>query len=87
MRKKILLGIGVMAAIMLAGCGKGSGSGDGALELLNVSYDPTREFYAEYNEMFEEYWKGKGGEELKITQSHGGSGSQARSVIEGNPRL
>ena len=84
MRKKILLGIGVMAAIMLAGCGKGSGSGDGALELLNVSYDPTREFYAEYNEMFEEYWKGKGGEELKITQSHGGSGSQARSVIEGN---
>ena len=84
MRKKILLGIGVMAAIMLGGCGKGSGSGDGALELLNVSYDPTREFYAEYNEMFEEYWKGKGGEELKITQSHGGSGSQARSVIEGN---
>ena len=55
MRKKILLGIGVMATIMLAGCGKGSGSGDGALELLNVSYDPTREFYAEYNEMFEEY--------------------------------
>ncbi len=51
---------------------------------MNVSYDPTREFYAEYNELFSEYWKEKTGEEVSVAQSHGGSGSQARSVIEGN---
>src|SRR3954462_1567292 len=51
--------------------------------LLNVSYDPTREFYAEYNKAFGEYWKAQGGETLKVNQSHGGSGKQARSVIDG----
>lgn len=70
---------------MVSGCGKQEDpSAEGRLELLNVSYDPTREFYAEYNELFENYWKEKGGGEITITQSHGGSGSQARSVIEGN---
>ena len=54
------------------------------MELLNVSYDPTREFYAKYNEMFKEHWKEESGEDITVTQSHGGSGSQARSVIEGN---
>lgn len=52
-------------------------------ELLNVSYDPTREFYEEYNEIFAKHWKEKTGEDVKITQSHGGSGKQARSVIDG----
>jgi len=52
--------------------------------LLNVSYDPTRELYAEYNKVFAEYYKGKTGAEVTINQSHGGSGGQARSVIEGN---
>ena len=56
----------------------------GGLELLNVSYDSTREFYAKYNELFREYWKELSGKDIRITQSHGGSGSQARSVIEGN---
>src|SRR3954447_24627884 len=51
--------------------------------LLNVSYDPTREFYAEYNKAFSEYWKAQGGDTLKINQSHGGSGKQARAVIDG----
>jgi sulfate/thiosulfate transport system substrate-binding protein len=51
--------------------------------LLNVSYDPTREFYAEYNKAFSEYWKAQGGDTLKVNQSHGGSGKQARSVIDG----
>jgi len=51
--------------------------------LLNVSYDPTRELYAEYNKMFTSYWKSKSGNEVKIKQSHGGSGKQARSVIDG----
>lgn len=51
--------------------------------LLNVSYDPTREFYDEYNKLFVKYWKDKTGQDVKVTQSHGGSGTQARSVIEG----
>jgi sulfate/thiosulfate-binding protein len=54
-----------------------------AAELLNVSYDPTREFYAEFNEAFATHWKAKTGEAVKIKQSHGGSGKQARSVIDG----
>ncbi len=51
--------------------------------LLNVSYDPTREFYSAYNTLFAAYWKKKTGETVTINQSHGGSGAQARSVIEG----
>lgn len=51
--------------------------------LLNVSYDPTRELYAEYNKLFASYWKSKTGDEVRINQSHGGSGKQARSVIDG----
>ncbi|WP_072396749.1 sulfate ABC transporter substrate-binding protein [Hyphomicrobium sp. CS1GBMeth3] len=54
-----------------------------AAELLNVSYDPTREFYQEYNAAFIKHWKAQGGEELTIKQSHGGSGKQARAVIDG----
>jgi len=53
------------------------------IELLNVSYDPTREFYAEYNQAFADYWKGKTGDKVTINQSHGGSSKQARSVIDG----
>ena len=52
--------------------------------LLNVSYDPTRELYQDYNKAFTEYYKGKTGVEVTVNQSHGGSGGQARSVIEGN---
>jgi len=51
--------------------------------LLNVSYDPTREFYAEFNPAFAQHWKEKTGENLKVNQSHGGSGKQARAVIDG----
>jgi sulfate/thiosulfate-binding protein len=53
------------------------------LTLLNVSYDPTREFYVEYNEAFAKYWKEKTGDGVTINQSHGGSSKQARSVIDG----
>lgn len=53
------------------------------VELLNVSYDPTREFYAEVNQAFAAQWKQQTGETLKIRASHGGSGKQARSVIDG----
>jgi sulfate/thiosulfate transport system substrate-binding protein len=53
--------------------------------LLNVSYDPTRELYAEYNTAFAKYWEQKTGDRVKINQSHGGSGKQARTVIDGLP--
>ncbi|HEY8904367.1 MAG TPA: sulfate ABC transporter substrate-binding protein [Chthoniobacterales bacterium] len=56
-----------------------------ATNLLNVSYDPTRELYSQYNAAFASYWKGKTGQDIKIDQSHGGSGKQARSVIDGLP--
>lgn len=52
-------------------------------ELLNVSYDPTRELYEEYNTLFAKHWKEKTGEDITIRQSHGGSGKQARAVIDG----
>ena len=51
--------------------------------LLNVSYDPTRELYQEYNAAFAEFWKAKTGQNVTIRQSHGGSGKQARAVIDG----
>lgn len=51
--------------------------------LLNVSYDPTRELYANYNKAFATYWKAKTGDTVSVKQSHGGSGKQARSVIDG----
>jgi sulfate/thiosulfate transport system substrate-binding protein len=54
-----------------------------SVTLLNVSYDPTRELYEDFNRQFAAYWKGKTGQEVKIRQSHGGSGKQARSVIDG----
>ena len=53
--------------------------------LLNVSYDPTRELYDDYNKAFIQYWKKKSGKDISIRQSHGGSGKQARTVIDGLP--
>lgn len=60
-----------------------SGVTQADVSLLNVSYDPTRELYQAYNPAFVAYWQKKTGETLKIQQSHGGSGKQARSVIDG----
>ena len=53
------------------------------ISLLNVSYDPTREFYAEFNQAFAKHWKARTGQDVNIKQSHGGSGRQARSIIDG----
>jgi sulfate/thiosulfate-binding protein len=53
------------------------------VKLLNVSYDPTRELYQEYNTAFVQYWKSKSGDDVTVSQSHGGSGKQAQSVIAG----
>ncbi|HEY1207606.1 MAG: sulfate ABC transporter substrate-binding protein [Bryobacteraceae bacterium] len=58
-------------------------AGQGPVTLLNVSYDPTRELYQDYNAAFVKYWKAKTGVDVVIKQSHGGSGKQARSVIDG----
>ena len=54
-----------------------------AQRLLNVSYDPTRELYADFNAAFVKYWQGKAKQTVTIQQSHGGSGGQARAVIDG----
>jgi sulfate transport system substrate-binding protein len=70
-----------LMALTLGGCGDQGGS----LALLNVSYDPTREFYQEVNQAFRDEWVANGGAELIIDMSHAGSGSQARAVIEGLP--
>jgi len=73
-------------AMLLAGTGTLPLRGQGAPKpatLLNVSYDPTRELYEDFNRQFATYWKGKTGQDVKIRQSHGGSGKQARSVIDG----
>lgn len=71
----------------IASCGGAPQSGPPAsgkaVELLNVSYDPTRELYQEFNAAFAAFWREKSGEEVSIRQSHGGAGAQARAVIDG----
>ena len=74
----------IFSAGIMNGCGSDSASDTGATEFLNVSYDPTRELYVAYNEKFHEHWtKELGNGEVTLNQSHGGSGKQARAVIEG----
>jgi sulfate transport system substrate-binding protein len=70
----------VLAGLALAGSAVAQAA---PIELLNVSYDPTRQLYADYNAAFIKHWKEKTGQELVIKQSHGGSGKQARGVIDG----
>ena len=69
-----LIGLGLSTGLVLPA---------GATELLNVSYDPTREFYAEFNIAFARHWQAETGETVTVRQSHGGSGRQARAVMEG----
>src|SRR5262245_57222887 len=81
---KILLTLGSLA--LLAGVGlftRSSAHAEQKLTLLNVSYDPTREFYAAYNKLFASHWSQSADEEVTIRQSHGGSGKQAQSVLNG----
>jgi sulfate/thiosulfate transport system substrate-binding protein len=74
----------VLALAALSACGgPGESAGGSRVTLLNVSYDPTRELYEDYDAAFARYWKSKAGQQVRIDQSHGGSGKQARSVIEG----
>ena len=96
-RIRRVIGIGAVLTALLAcaGCGessaeKASSAGgeepqvqEEADRLTNVSYDPTRELYAAYNELFTDHYKEETGKEVQIVMSHGGSGGQARSVVEG----
>ncbi|MCR5666494.1 MAG: sulfate ABC transporter substrate-binding protein [Eubacterium sp.] len=93
MRKIMAAAVAGVMVAGLAACGSSSSesgsdsSSDTAssetITLTNVSYDPTRELYEAYNELFESYYKDKTGTDVDVVQSHGGSGSQARSVVEG----
>ena len=71
-----------LAAALLA-CASAGAVAQQAVSLLNVSYDPTRELYVDFNAAFAKYWKAKTGQDVRIQQSHGGSGKQARSIIDG----
>lgn len=77
-RRDLLLG---GAAMSLAACGKQEVAGGS--KLLNVSYDPTRELYKAYNVLFDAEWRRRGNPGVSVDQSHGGSGKQSRSVIDG----
>src|SRR6516225_5433258 len=74
--KKLISGLGILVLASSHLAAKD-------ISFLNVSYDPTREFYQDFNAAFANYWQAKTGEKLMIKQSHGGSGTQARAVIDG----
>jgi len=76
---KRLIGLALVAAILLGG----ARAAQAQVKLLNVSYDPTRELYQDVNKAFAAQWKQKTGQSVDISQSHGGSGKQARSIIDG----
>lgn len=80
MKVRRRIAVGVALALSLVA---GVSSAQGGKTLLNVSYDPTRELYQEFNQAFARHWKGKSGQTVSFQQSHGGSGKQARSVIDG----
>jgi sulfate/thiosulfate transport system substrate-binding protein len=84
MRNRLTLSGSLTLLALLAAPAAGVAQGaPKPVTLLNVSYDPTRELYEDFNQQFAAYWKGKTGQEVTIRQSHGGSGKQARSVIDG----
>src|SRR5690606_271093 len=76
------LGLGA-ALVALAGAGLFAEGAAAQTTLLNVSYDPTRELYREFNDAFNAHWQSLGNAPLDIQMSHGGSSAQARSVIDG----
>src|SRR3954467_12041502 len=84
MRNRIAVSGSIMLLALSIGAAPAAGqSSNKPVTLLNVSYDPTRELYEDFNHQFSAYWKGKTGQDVTIRQSHGGSGKQARSVIDG----
>ena len=83
MPKKLLVITGLLVAGLLLVFSIPAQTQGGQVSLLNVSYDPTRELYQDFNQAFAKYWKGKTGQTVTIEQSHGGSSKQARGVIDG----
>ena len=81
-RRLKLFCLALGSALLLAGCKDGAPDD---VVLLNVSYDPTRELYEDINAAFVQHWKETNGQTVRISQSHGGSGRQARAVIDGLP--
>ncbi len=81
MRRSILIALLAAAATVVAP--RGTTAQPKPVTLLNVSYDPTRELYQAINAAFAKYWKAKAGQDVTIDQSHGGSGRQARAVVDG----
>lgn len=84
--RRVRAGAHLLAAVAAIGLVFGAASPARAqdeVEILNVSYDPTREFYREYNALFNEWWTAQGNAPVTIRQSHGGAGAQARAVIDG----
>ncbi|HLO03271.1 MAG TPA: sulfate ABC transporter substrate-binding protein [Symbiobacteriaceae bacterium] len=82
-RTSLILGLVALVLVVSACSTKPSGSPGAPVELLNVSYDPTREFYEAYNKAFAAHWTKESGQAVIVNQSHGGSGKQARAVIDG----
>lgn len=80
LKPMMLVAAGLLA---LSGCSKGGGEAGDKVELLNVSYDPTRELYRDINAAFAADWKKKTGQDVSFRMSHGGSGKQARSIADG----
>jgi sulfate/thiosulfate-binding protein len=80
-RTILLTAYGIAAGMVLGAVSPARAAAD--VTILNVSYDPTRELYVDYNAAFAKYWQAKAGQKVLINQSHGGSGKQARSVIDG----
>lgn len=74
-----------LAALVVTGCGDSDASEGDTVKLLNVSYDPTRELYKEFNAIFAEHWKQETGQTVEVEMSHGGAGKQARAVVDGLP--
>lgn len=78
--------LGLVGSIFVSGLlGGCANQGDGSIEIVNVSYDPTSELYEAYNPLFEKFYKEKTGQDVVVTQSHGGSGKQALEVANGLP--
>ncbi|HKU63235.1 MAG TPA: sulfate ABC transporter substrate-binding protein [Gemmatimonadales bacterium] len=84
MRTRFAVPGSILLLALSAGAAPAAAQGGGkAVTLLNVSYDPTRELYEDFNQQFAQYWKQKTGQDVTVRQSHGGSGKQARAVIDG----
>src|SRR5882672_4933831 len=78
MKKGVFVLFGLLLTLLVPAWGQ-----SGTANLLNVSYDPTRELYQDFNQAFAKYWKAKTGQTVTVEQSHGGSSKQARAVIDG----